>query len=253
VLERELAFAHDLADRAAEIAIAHFRGKVRTSLKPDGTPVTEVDSRIESMFREAVRSTFPADAIVGEEEGGTLEDGRTWIVDPIDGTKNFVAGVPLWATLISLADDGEPVLGVASSPANAERYEAVRGQGARLNGRPIGVSNTARLQDALVCHTGIEDWGGVPDESAFREVLSTARADYVFGDVSGHTMVATGAADVAVEPSMGLWDWAAPKVVVEEAGGRVSSLRGDPPRHQSGVVTTNGILHPGIVRLFRSG
>jgi histidinol-phosphatase len=253
VLEKELAFAHGLADRAAEIALAHFESEVPTSLKQDGTPVTEVDRAIESMLREAIRTAYPGDAIVGEEEGGTLGDGRTWIVDPIDGTRNFVAGVSQWATLISLAHEGEPVLGVASSPATAERYEALRGLGARLNGRSIRVSNTVRLREALVCHTGIEYWSRLPDEATFREVLSTARADHEFGDVSGHTLVATGTADVAMEPSMGLWDWAAPKVIVEEAGGKMSGLMGGPPQHQGGVVTTNGILHPEVVSLFRSG
>jgi histidinol-phosphatase len=253
VLEKELAFANGLADRAAEIALAHFETEVPTSLKRDGTPVTEVDKAIESMLREAIQSTFPGDAIVGEEEGGTLGDGRTWIVDPIDGTENFIAGVQHWGTLISLAQEGEPVFGLAASPVTAERYEAIRGQGAEMNGRPIRVSNTVRLQDALVCHTGIEDWSGNPYEAAFQEVLSTARADLEFGDVSGHTLVASGAADVAMEPSMGLWDWAAPKVIVEEAGGKMSGLMGDPPQHQGGVVTTNGRLHPEVLGLFRSG
>jgi len=140
VFEDELAFAGELADEAGRIALSYFGGELAVKLKADRTPVTEADVRIEAMVRERVRERFPGDAVLGEEGG--LEGGgeRRWIVDPIDGTKNFADGVQIWANLIALAIDDEPVMGVVNAPALGERYEAVRGGGARLNGRPIEVS-----------------------------------------------------------------------------------------------------------------
>jgi histidinol-phosphatase len=250
-MEAELAFAGDVATRAADISMATFGSNQAVTTKSDRTPVTETDLAIEAMFRRAVWAAFPDDGVVGEEEGGRLGAGRTWIVDPIDGTVNFARGQPAWATLIALAVDGEPVLGVADAPAIGERYQAVRGAGARLNGVPIRVSGTARLEDATIGHTGTESWTGHHLETAVRSILATAARTDLFHDVSGHTSLARGAADVAIEPLTGIWDWAAPKVIVEEAGGRMSALDGEPPRHQSGIVSTNGVLHEEVLSRLR--
>jgi histidinol-phosphatase len=249
-VDDELSFANRAADRAAEISLAVFGGHQAVTTKADRTPVTETDLAIEAMFRRAVRDAFPDDGVIGEEEGGQTA-GRTWIVDPIDGTVNFARGHPAWATLIALAIDGEPVLGLADAAAVGERYEAVRGTGARLNGVSIGVSATARLEDAAIGYTGPEPWAEHPMETAVRSILDTAARIDRFLDVSGHTSVAQGAADVAIEPMSGIWDWAAPKVIVEEAGGRMTGLNGEPPRHQGGVLTSNAILHEEVLSRLR--
>lgn len=254
MLERELAFAHDLADRAAEIALRWFRATdLRVREKADLTPVTEADEAIERMVREEVARAFPADRVVGEEEGGLdgWTRGRAWIVDPIDGTKNFADGVQLWSTLIALAEEGRTVLGVVSIPGIAERYEAVRGDGARLNGAPIGVSARDRLADAFVLFSSFEAWPAGPPREGLLGLLGAARRTRGFGDAWSHMLVARGAADVMVEPQLALWDWAAIQVVVEEAGGRITQLDGAPLRHGGSAVSTNGLLHEDVLTRLR--
>jgi histidinol-phosphatase len=254
VLERELAFAHQLADRAAEIALRWFRAAdLRVREKPDLTPVTEADEAIERMVREEVARTFPGDRVVGEEGGG-LEGwtrGRAWIVDPIDGTKNFADGVQLWSTLIALAEEGRTVLGVVSIPGIGERYEAVRGGGARLNGEPVRVSARRRLGDAFVLFSSFEGWAEGPAREALLGLMDAARRSRGFGDAWSHMLVARGTADVMVEPELSLWDWAAIQVVVEEAGGRMTQLDGAPLRHGGSAVSTNGLLHGEVLARLR--
>src|SRR5206468_1535928 len=150
VYEDELAFANELADEAAEIATRYFRGEFRVQLKKDRTPVTQADLEIEAMIREQIAKRFPDDAVLGEEEGLEGSSERVWIIDPIDGTKNFAAGIQIWGTLIALADGDTPVVGVAGAPALGERYGAANGTGATWNGEPIRVSDVEGLSDSFV-------------------------------------------------------------------------------------------------------
>ncbi len=254
VLERELAFANELADRAAEIALRWFRGDgLEVRWKDDRTPVTQADLEIEAMVREALPRAFPGDTILGEEGGGEVRAGRTWIVDPIDGTKNFADGVQIWATLIALAVDGEPALGVVSAPALGERYEAVRGGGARLNGRRIRVSRTPDLPQAFVGFTELRDWLEGPHREAFLGLAGSVRRTRGLGDFWGHVLVARGSLDAMLEPELATWDWAALKVIVEEAGGRVTRFDGGPLTHGGSAVTTNGILHGEVLARLAPG
>src|SRR5436190_11768418 len=151
----ELAFANELADRAADIAMGFYGGEFEIRQKPDFTPVTEADTSVEAMIREALAKRFPGDAILGEEGGLEGEGDRVWIVDPIDGTKNFADGIPLWGTLIALSVDGRSVAGVASAPAIGERYAGAKGEGATCNGRAIHVSDRTKMSDALVMYGGL--------------------------------------------------------------------------------------------------
>jgi histidinol-phosphatase len=247
VFEQELAFAHELADRAATIALELFRGTFEVRVKPDQSPVTEADVAIEEMVRRAIRERYPHDAVLGEE-GGLQEGGdRRWIVDPIDGTRNFADGVQVWATLIALAVDGAPVLGVVNAPALGERYAARRGEGATLNGVPIRVSRADRLSRAFVVHGQMADWLEGPYAEAVQDLVRHARRDRGFGDFWGHALVARGAADVMVEAELNTWDFAALQVIVEEAGGRMTQFDGSPVQHGRSVLTTNGRLHDEIV------
>jgi histidinol-phosphatase len=247
MFEAELAFANELADEAGRIAMSFFGGEFDVREKADKSPVTEADIAVEKMVREAVRERFPEDAVLGEESG--LEGGSTrrWIVDPIDGTKNFADGVQVWGNLIALSVEDVPVVGVVNAPALGERYEAARGSGARLNGEPIHVSRADRVSRAFVVYAELPEWLGGEHWGAFRELLEDARRDRGFGDFWGHMLVARGAADVMVEPELATWDWAALWVVVEEAGGRVTTFAGEPLSHGSSVLTTNGILHDELV------
>lgn len=247
MLTPELAFANDLADRAATIAMEVFGGDVRVRLKADATPVTQADTEIEAMVRERVGEAFPGDRVLGEEEGGDADaPGRVWIVDPIDATKNFARAIPVFATLIALQVDGSLDLGVVSAPALGERYEAVRGAGARMNGRPIRVSEVAALAGAHVTFSSLPEI--LAERPGMRGVLDEAARTRGFGDFWIHMLVARGASEVAIEHEAYIWDYAAPKVVVEEAGGRMTTIEGGSVHHGGDVLTTNGVLHDELVR-----
>jgi histidinol-phosphatase len=252
VFEAELAFANSLADEAADIALSFFGGDLVVRQKPDRTPVTEADVGVESMIRTRLAARFPSDAVHGEEEGLQGSGPRTWVVDPIDGTKNFTAGIQIWATLIALTADGDPMVGVVSAPALGERYAAARGAGATLNGHPIRVSATPAIEEALVLSDNERSFLGTPDEPWFRELVTRAKRTRAFGDFWAHMLVARGSADVELAPELRLWDYAALVPVVRESGGTITTFDGGPLRDRGSVLTTNGLLHDEVVGRVRS-
>jgi histidinol-phosphatase len=247
VFEEELAFAHELADAAGEIAMTFFRGEFEVRHKADRTPVTEADLAIEAMVRERVRERFPGDGVLGEEGGLQGTGERRWVVDPIDGTKNFADGVQIWASLIALSARGRPVVGVVNAPALGERYDAVAGGGARLNGEPIEVSRADRVGRAFVCYGEIDELLAGPYAGPVLEILRESRRNRGFGDFWGHVLVARGSVDVMLEPELATWDVAAVQVLVEEAGGRMTAFEGGALEHGGSVLTTNGLLHDELV------
>jgi histidinol-phosphatase len=251
MFEEELSFARRLADRADEVSMALFRSAaLQVREKDDLTPVTEADTRIEALVRDAVGRAYPGDAVLGEEEGLAGSGDRVWIVDPIDGTKNFAEGIQVWATLIALAVKGRPVVGVVSAPALGERYEAAVGGGARLNGELIRVSEVTDLGRAMLVSTGFKDWLEGPLAVPFRDLVAASRRSRGFGDFWGHVLVARGAAEAMLEPALRVWDTAAVQVVVEEAGGRMTSLDGSPLSDHGSALTSNNLLHDEIARRF---
>ena len=247
MFERELAVAHEVADRAAEIGLGFFHGGFEVMTKPDHSPVTEADLAIEGMVRERIADTFPGDAVLGEEQGGEDAGGRTWIVDPIDATKNFALGIQIWATLLALRVEGDLKVAVVSAPAIGERYAAVRGGGASLNGDPIRVSAVDRIADAHVLYAGMRAWLAEPRVEPVLSLIAASGRSRAFGDFWGHVLVARGAAEVMVEPDLNVWDYAAPQLVTEEAGGRVTRIDGGPPVDGGSVLTTNGVLHDEVL------
>ena len=247
MFEGELRFAHELADEAGRIAMSFFRGAFEVREKPDRSPVTEADIQVERFVREALRERFPGDAVLGEEGGLEGRSDRRWIVDPIDGTRNFADGVQVWANLIALAVDESPVVGVVNAPALGERYAAARGSGARLNGEPIHVSRADRIGRAFVMYAELPELLRGPYREPFVDLVTEARRERGFGDFWGHMLVARGSADVMLEPELATWDWAALRVVVEEAGGRVTTFDGGPVADGSSVLSTNGVLHDEVV------
>jgi histidinol-phosphatase len=246
MFERELTFAHELADRAGEISMSYFLGEFEVRQKPDLSPVTQADLEVETALREMIADRFPDDAVTGEEHGAGAGE-RVWIIDPIDGTKNFADGVPIWATLLALQVDGRSVLGMASAPALGERYEATSGGGARWNGRELRAS-TRSLDDSFMVFSSVDDWLDGPRASAFRHLLSGSRRSRGFGDFWGHMLVARGAADFMLESALRIWDWVSVTVIVEEAGGRVTTFEGDPPSDGSSVLTANPVVHQEVLR-----
>ncbi|MFL5767704.1 MAG: inositol monophosphatase family protein [Actinomycetota bacterium] len=248
--EEELAFADELAEEAARIALSLFGTDLDVRTKPDRTPVTEADVGVERMIRSRLAERFPDDAVLGEEGGRTGDAPRVWVIDPIDGTKNFAAGIQIWATLIALVVEGEPVLGLANAAALGERYAAASGAGATLNGREIRVSETSSLDEAFVLTAGESSFLGGADREWFVELSTTARRTRGFGDFWAHLLVARGAADVALEPELHVWDYAALVPIVEEAGGRVSTLDGTALREGGSMLTTNDRLHPEVLSVI---
>jgi histidinol-phosphatase len=249
----ELAFAERLADMADAIAVPAFRNQetaVRT--KSDGTPVTEADEAIEERLRAEITSAFPDDAVLGEEGGVTGEGAaRRWIIDPIDGTKNFSWGIPVWATLIALEVDAEVVCGVVSAPALRERWVAARGSGARRNDEPIRVSDVAHLSEARLGFTSAASREPGFDEG-FATLLRSVAHDRGLGDFYGHVLVASGSLDVMVEPNLRPWDIGPLLVIVEEAGGRLTDFGGVGHIYGRSCLTTNGIVHQEALGILRS-
>ncbi len=252
--DRDLALAHALADAADTITTARFRATDLTvQRKPDLTPVTDADTAVEEALRDLVRARHPDDAVLGEEHGTSGTDGpRRWIVDPIDGTKSFVRGVPVWATLIALEEDGVVVAGVVSAPALGQRWWAQRDGGAftgrRLrDARPIAVSRVSALADASLSYSSLTGWdqqGRLPGLLALSDRAWRTRA---YGDFWSHVLVAEGAVDASFEPEVSLWDLAALQVVVEEAGGRFTDLSGAARADGGSVVCSNGLLHDEVL------
>jgi histidinol-phosphatase len=247
--EHEHAFALGLADRAAAIGMSIFRHEVIVKMKSDQTPVTQADTLIEEMIRQQVNAAFPDDRILGEEHGGDdPSHGRAWVVDPIDATANFARGIPIWATLIALQVDGDPVVGVVNAPAIGERYDAVAGGGARENGDPIRVSAIDAVAEAQILFAGAGSWTGTGRDEAVLKVLGSAKRTRGFGDFWGHALVARGAAEAMVERELSLWDFAALVPIVREAGGRITTIDGGPPVHGGSVLTTNAAIHDELLR-----
>jgi histidinol-phosphatase len=254
VFEEELAFARGLADRAGEIALSFFGGSFEVREKADRSPVTEADIEIERTIRSAVHERYPTDGVLGEE-GGLQGEGsdRRWVVDPIDGTKNFADGVQVWATLIALVVRGEPLVGVVAAPGIQERYEAVVGSGARLNGEPIHVSRADRIGRSSILHSSVAGWIDGPYREPLLDLLRESRRDRGFGDFWGHMLVARGSADVMFEPELATWDFAALQVIVTEAGGRITQFDGSSVIHGGSVLTSNGVLHDELVARLDHG
>jgi histidinol-phosphatase len=252
----DLRFAHVLVDAADDITVRRFRAlDLRVEAKPDLTPVTDADRAAEESLRNVLRRARPRDAVLGEEFGRTGAGPRCWVIDPIDATKNFVRGVPVWATLVGLMDGDEVVVGVASAPALGRRWWAGRDGGA-WTGRSLTkatrcrVSSVARLEDASFSYSSLDDWeeqGRLPGLLELSRRVWRTRA---YGDFWSHMLVAEGAVEVSAEPEVSLWDLAALQVIVEEAGGTFTDLSGRPTPDGGSAVATNGRLHTEVLGLL---
>lgn len=238
-MSADLELALQLADAADAMSLARFRTGLAFETKPDLTPVTEADRAVEAELRSLLAEARPDDAFVGEEHGTSGEGSRRWIVDPIDGTRNYARGVPVWATLVALEEEGSVRLGVASAPALARRWWAERGEGAFADGDRIGVSSVERVEDAVLSF----GHGAAAPELARRAWHARG-----FGDFWAHMLVAEGAVDGAVDArGVNEWDLAAVQVIVEEAGGRFSDFAGESRIDRGAAITSNGLLHAEIL------
>ncbi|MEJ2864132.1 histidinol-phosphatase [Actinomycetospora flava] len=255
----DLDLALSLADAADAVTLPRFRAvDLRVERKPDRTPVTDADTACEDRLRALLAEHRPDDAILGEERGGELGAGRVWVIDPIDGTKNFSRGVPVWATLIALVSDGRPVAGVVSAPALQRRWWAAAGRGAHtsdpargLAAAPVQVSGVGALEDAYASTTDLDYWRGIERQDQWLALTRACWESRAFGDFWHHCLVAEGLIDVAVEPAAYTWDLAAAQILVEEAGGRLTDLTGAARPDGGDSLTTNGHLHDAALALVR--
>jgi histidinol-phosphatase len=260
-LESWLAFAHAACNEADALALEVFRRDLEVTTKPDRTLVTQADTAIERAVRVRIQADYPDHGIVGEEYGTDAGDAATrWYVDPIDATNNFIRGVPIFATLIAVERDGELQAAVISAPALRERWWARRGGGAwaRREGddapRRIAVSRVAAIEDAHVLYGSASDVDASGLAPGFRDLLGAAWRERGFGDFWGYALLAEGAAEAMIEADLSPWDTAAPTLLVEEAGGRVTDLLGRRRIDGGSLLASNGLLHDELLeRLHARG
>ncbi|WP_028637004.1 histidinol-phosphatase [Nocardioides sp. URHA0032] len=245
----DLRLAHVLADDADSITESRFRAlDLHVMSKPDLSPVTDADQAVEESIRRTLSRVRSRDAVTGEEHGSTGHSQRRWVIDPIDGTKNFVRGVPVWATLISLVVDEEVVLGVVSAPLLQRRWWASNGNGAwtgrsLLKAIPCQVSDVRRLEDASLSFASLSGWDERDRLDDFLSLMRRCWRTRAYGDFWSYMLLAEGAVDIAAEPELEVYDMAALDVIVREAGGRFTSLDGSDGPFGGNALATNGHLH----------
>ena len=258
----DLTLAHQLADAADEITLARFQSNdLIIETKPDATPVTDADKATEKKIREILSQFRPDDLVIGEEFGApeSTEGKYYWVIDPIDGTKNFMRGIPVWATLIAiLSPDHKVVAGVVSAPALSRRWSAAEGNGAYLSApainsgaKRIHVSKVSKIEDAQLSYSDLIGWGN--RKNSLLELQDKVWRTRGLGDFWSHMLVAEGAVDIAAEPTLALWDMAALDIIVREAGGRFTNIDGADGSHGKSGVSSNGLLHAEFLRSINTG
>lgn len=256
-LTDDVRLAHLMADDADSLSMSRFRAlDLSFKAKPDNTPVTEADTAVEESIRRTLARTRPRDAVKGEEYDDTGESPRRWIVDPIDGTKNYLRGVPVWATLIALEVEGRIVASVVSAPALQRRWWASEGGSAYtgrsiLNASELRVSKVEQIEDASLSYSDIAEWVDSGKGQGFINLMRDSWRTRAYGDFWSYMLVAEGAVDIACEPELALWDMAALDIIVREAGGRFTNLAGEDGVHGPGALATNGLLHAAALDYLR--
>lgn len=254
-LRDDLEFALSLADDSRAIIRSHFGSAMKVEWKGDNTPVTRADRAVEEALRARMAATTPGYGVIGEEFGREPgSTGREWVVDPIDGTKAFIHGVPLFGTLIALLEEGRPVLGIIDLPALGERLWATTGGGCFRNGTPCRVSGVGKVEEALLLDGSATTMERLGHGEAWAALRRRARLHRGWGDCYGHFLVATGSAEVMADPVVEIWDIAPMAVILPEAGGRFTSFGGADSILERSGLSTNGLLHDEIrAALIRGG
>jgi histidinol phosphatase-like enzyme (inositol monophosphatase family) len=248
-------FAETLADRARAMSLPRFRRKLNVQIKDDESPVTAVDRDVEAMVRECIRAAYPQHGLLGEEHGSSHIDAEyVWSIDPIDGTRSFISGWPLWGTLLALLHHGRPLLGVVDMPALGERWIGVTGEGTRLNGQPCHSRQCTQLADATVYATS-PDIFSPAEFAAFERVTRSARGRRFGGDCYSYALLASGHIDAVIEAGLKPYDYLALAPVIEAAGGVITDWQGQPLGMQSGgqvVAAATDELHRKIIAVIAS-
>jgi histidinol-phosphatase len=243
--------ALEVAHRAAQLALAYYEGAFTVEWKSDQSPVTVADREAEQLIRGSVHEAFPHDGFLGEELGDTPgTSGYRWILDPIDGTRSFVRGIPLWATLIGLEYRGERIVGVCDAPALGQTWHALRGEGVYRNDRRIRVSDESDLKKSLVFYSGVNWFLNVGKENEFLALVRRTDRQRGFGDFYGFMLVAQGSGEMMVEHGVHAWDVGAIQPIVEEAGGRFSNWDGGIDLYKPDVLVSNGKMHDEVLKIL---
>lgn len=252
----DLRLAHVIADQVDSLTMSRFKAlDLRVESKPDLTPVSDADRTAEEIVRSQLSRARPRDAVHGEEFADTGHGPRQWVIDPIDGTKNFVRGVPVWATLIALIDGGQVALGLVSAPALGRRWWAAQGSGA-WSGKSLAaasrlqVSSVGRLQDASLSYSSLHGWEEKGRLDQFLDLTRRVWRTRAYGDFWSHVLVADGAVDLSCEPELALHDMAALVPIVTEAGGRFTSVKGVPGPFGGSALVSNGRLHDAALQVL---
>jgi histidinol phosphatase-like enzyme (inositol monophosphatase family) len=233
---------------AGDVTLAYFGGVLRADFKGDGTPVTEADRAAETLIRSMVSDRYPNHGVLGEEFGEDRPDAPIrWIVDPIDGTKSFMHGVPLYGVLIGVEVERRPVVGVAHFPALSETVSAATGLGCFWNDRPARVSDTRHVAEAVILTTTVKRSSDPPASKGLGTLLDSARIARTWGDCYGHALVATGRADAMIDPLLSYWDAGPLLTIMTEAGGRFTDVEGVATIHGGSGVSTNGQIHAEVL------
>ena len=253
-LDALLAFALDAAWQAGRVTLGHYQTGLAAERKADNSPVTLADRQAEQKLRDLITTAWPDHALIGEEYGhqpGRSDSGYTWIIDPIDGTKSFISGVPFYAVLLALVKDEQPLLGVMNFPALNEMVYARRGGGCFWNGRPARVSAVSRLTDAVLLASDLDTFARFNRQDAFQRLIDATYFQRTWGDAYGYALVATGRAEIMLDPVMAVWDCGPLQVILEEAGGTFTDWRGTPSIFGGEALATNGALFESVMELIQ--
>jgi histidinol phosphatase-like enzyme (inositol monophosphatase family) len=246
-----LQFALDAAWQAGQLTLGYFQRQIVAERKADRSPVTIADREAEKKLRQLIGQRWPDHGILGEEFGHAASDSPyTWILDPIDGTKSFVSGVPLYANLLALTDGERPLIGVAHFPALKETVYAVRGGGCYWNGRRVHTSPVDKLEEAVLLASELNGFGPLGRGDAWRRLVEATYIQRTWGDAYGYTLVATGRAEIMVDPIMAVWDCGPLQVIMEEAGGTFTDWQGQATIHANESIATNGLLFEQVMALL---
>jgi len=251
VMHPTVAAAVEAARAAGQIAMKYYPGGFEITIQPDKTPVTEADQEAEKAIRAILARTTPGCGFLGEEFGQEGSTSRRWIIDPIDGTKNFVRHIPFWAVLIALEEDGQVTTGVVYNPASGELFWARKGEGAWANGTRIHVSTCAVMKDAFLIHSSLNILRAAGFWAGFERLVDATSRQRGFGDYFGYCIVAEGKAEIYAEADLKAWDVAPMKILIEEAGGKLTDFDGTPSIYTGSVLATNGLLHDEALRHLR--
>jgi histidinol-phosphatase len=244
--------AKEAATKAGNLAYSYFKKPIKVSYKADGSPVTPADIAAERVFREIIAKKFPDHGIIGEEFGSSKPNAKyQWAIDPIDGTKDYIRGVPFWATLVAVLEDKKPIIGVAYFPIHNELFAAEKNKGTFLNGKKVKVSNVKKLDKAYLSHDSVSHFARINKANNLIEITKIAQTKRGFSTF-GLSLLLKGNIDIKLDPHGAIHDFAAPSILTEEAGGKFSDFSGKKSLTSDNALYTNGYLHDEVLRLLNT-